>query len=1114
MSKTFRVQIKTVFDDSVITLPVPYGLTIGSLKKKFSALQNVESPIINLYHNGEQLGDNALVPIPSNDWDSPPVLHAYIPSKISSNASIIEVENKVGEKSTPVKLASQDEEEDDNIEVTEIQLRLSWESGSWVEIFSVTKSSWYLGHIVRKFEDTEGEWLEIGYETERNGQSMRKQVQRFCQDVRPINVLALMKRANPHQKAAQAIENQRELRAYVKKCVLKVKNCLQSPIDLPNIDDQIKELRDVIEKEGRLYELEGLKTKHKNINVAALENATNNAKTCQDIVALEKAITLYGAHCNPAKSNRAREKIKELKTYRVDSVVESINDPKDIQTLTDILNDPSIKSRTREIVEVKLKALKNTRLLGMLEEAIGLQGFQDLSRQLVEDESILMDDVKEKVREKIKNLRAERINFLLRLDDLSHLESKLEEWTEVLDEETKLTVERRIQDLRVRELRALIKRSDDFESLEKLMFATESLERKSRENLSSVIVSVLREAQNKVRTLVTEYFNAVLQHTGTFSYAQIVELENAILKTHLYCPPALNQKVKQHISNLCEANLTSCMRKAGAGVQGRVNDHLIDNLRETYIQFKSNVPVSLSEKALSLLQELTTHRLLRTVSETTSTKGLKRLQKRCNDDSMYASKFAIKKAQTHIDQLLEQQLNELVIQDQLPKVAIGMGGNVVSEYGEYEKLIVQKMEQCRARFRSWDDITRLTALLPEVEGLDSLVYDTRIRELRTLRLRARVVEEESLTVSNYEKFHLEDEGFCEEADRLASQQVICAMRKKRLKEVMKMVRNPSAALEHEIEAASLWVDGKLQENASDLLYDLRQQEMQKQVFVKWEKTKRQQKENSSVPLEVKQILGGCLHGMAGVWSMTKFPGNLEKIEQIKPHLKKVQSLLQVLQHYEDRKKWTVGTKVEIQKGDEWSPTEITETAINFKGETIVGISEKDSINSTFHSVLDPRIGVYQPSPRRYIDNRRGILSQYGMNLWDGVKQKEKVSEYNKFLYLERDMKQTIDESKVKAKRRWTGCKALGWTLEDVILWLKGLGKNYAQYELSFRAHKVSGPVLLEMRKTDLAKLKLSRLHQKKIKIEIQKLRSPASINKISQIATRSLRRRNSTGRNS
>jgi len=1111
MSKTFRIQIKTVFDNKVISLPVTYGSKIGSLKKKFGALQNVDSPQINLYHDGEQLGDNALVPAPSNDWESPRLLHAWVATKATGDP-ITQIENKTAEHSSSKKLAEEDED-DDGIEVTENQLRLSWDSGSWVEIFSNTKSSWHLGHIVKKFEDTEGEWLEIGYETVRNGQNMRKQVQRFCQDVRPISIKNLKNR-NLTQKEKQAIENQRELRLYVKKCVLKVKSCLERPIDLPNIDAQIKELRDVIEQEGRLHDSEGLKTKLKVLNGAALENATLNAKSHLDLASLEKAIAKYGEPCNPAKLNRAREKMKELKTFRVDSVVQSVTDPKDIHTLAEILNDPTIKIRMREIIEEKVKALKNTRLLGMLDQAIGLRGFVDISKQFAEDEHILNSKVKERAREKIKELRAERVNFLLKVDDLSHLESKLVEWSEVIDEETRLTVESRIQDLRVRELRELIEQSNDFGSMEKLMFATESLERKTRDKVSSAVSAVLREAQVKLRKLVTDYFNAVVQHSGAFSNVQIVELENAVIKTQLYCPSALSLKVKQHIFNLCEANLTRCMREVSAVDPARVSDHMIDNLRNTYIHFKSNVPVSLSTRALKLLQELSTLRLRRAVSEIRGTEGLKRLQARCIDDSKFASEFAIQEAQRKIDLLLEKQLNELLTKEQLPKVVLGSGGNIVSEYGEYEELIARKLEHSRVRFSSLDDIPRLSRLLTEVEGLDRLVYENRLRELRTLRLRARVIDDEPLNVSNYEKFHLEDEGFCEEADRVASQKVICEMRTKKLQEVMDMVRNPAAALEHEIEAASLWVDGKLQENANDLLFDLTQQDKQKQVFDKWEKIGKQKTEKLNIPVGVQQILNGCLHGMAAVWAMAKDPGNLERIEQIAHNLHEIQSLLQVLQHYEVRKKWIVGTKVEILKGEEWLPVEITKATVNLKGETIVGVSGDNSINSRLYSVLDPRLRICQPSPRRYRENRRGILSKYGMNLSEWVAQKEKVSEYNKFLYLEQESKRSSDKLQTRVQQRWKGCKALYWTLDDVMHWLQNLGRNYAQYESKFRAQNVSGPMLLEMSRKDLEKLISSRLHQKKIKIEIQKLRSPASINKISHIASRSLRRRNSTVRNS
>ena len=69
-------------------------------------------------------------------------------------------------------------------ELSREELKLTkekWKVKSKVEIYSSSMQKWVKGHIVRIFEDEEGEWLVIKY-----GANNEKEIQRYSQGIRPI----------------------------------------------------------------------------------------------------------------------------------------------------------------------------------------------------------------------------------------------------------------------------------------------------------------------------------------------------------------------------------------------------------------------------------------------------------------------------------------------------------------------------------------------------------------------------------------------------------------------------------------------------------------------------------------------------------------------------------------------------------------------------------------------------------------------------------------------------------------------------------------------------------------------------------------------------------------
>ena len=69
-------------------------------------------------------------------------------------------------------------------ELSREELKLAkekWKVKSKVEIYSSSMQKWVKGHIVRIFEDEEGEWLVIKY-----GANNEKEIQRYSQGIRPI----------------------------------------------------------------------------------------------------------------------------------------------------------------------------------------------------------------------------------------------------------------------------------------------------------------------------------------------------------------------------------------------------------------------------------------------------------------------------------------------------------------------------------------------------------------------------------------------------------------------------------------------------------------------------------------------------------------------------------------------------------------------------------------------------------------------------------------------------------------------------------------------------------------------------------------------------------------
>jgi len=1001
-------------------------------------------------------------------------------------------------------------DDDDEIEITENMVRLAWKAGSWVEIFSNTKRKWYLGHIVKKFDDTEGEWLEIGYETERNGQSMRKQVQRFCQDVRPINQTAWKNKVDLPPKMAQAAENQKEIHRDVRKCVKTVNACLERPIDIANIDLQIKECQKVMEDEGRLHLGDRLRQKLKILNGSALELATKKAQTHLDIIALEKAIAQYGKFSNPIEAARAKEKLKELQTNRYDSMIKSAVDPKDIPTLTELLTNPIVKRPTKDKIKEKLKELKNKRLLQTVHQAQGLQGIKDITKQMNEDLSLITEEVKMQVNDKLQELRTIRINSLLQIDDLAHLENAVEEWADVLDERTKITVDRRVQELRTLELSRIIEQTNDFASIDILIEAARHLQMKTEGKYQPNIDRVIGEAREKVKLIVTEHLTSLLKHSDPISNEQIVELEVAWNKSH-YCPPALSKRLHQHIKQLCEARLTRCIREGIAVNPSLASDKLIDNLVATYKHTHAKVPLALSRQARDLLGKLSTTRLSRIVDETKDTDGLKNLRARFENDSEFASEVVKKEAQEKIKVLLERQLTDLVIKERIPRnLVVPGGGNIMKEFDNFEK----KMDECNLKFRSVDDIPELMKMLKSTHGLENLAFDRRMRELRAERLRKRVINASPLTVNDYERFHREDEDFCEYGDKTASKEKIRGLRIERLKEIMDMALDPASALEKEIRASSLWVEDELKEMATNLLFNLRQESIKKQVVTAREKIKKQINDNQHIPDDALQLVNLCLIEMAKVLSSNH--RNFSEIEPFAQSLHDVKLNLLVLQHYQLRQNWVVGSEVERLEDGEWRQGEITEVSQDPSGVESIFIRADNAMNTERYSRLDPRIRPSQPGIEpgqfRQMKLRRCKIARYGMNISDVEEQKdEEVAGYQKFLGVERERKKRdLIEQESQIGVRWEGSKAKLWTADNVIKWLKSLGKNYAKYESTFRAQNVTGPILLELNSNDLIELQVGRLHRKKMKIEIQKLRSGATVDKVSKIARKLNKRRNTT----
>jgi len=376
-------------------------------------------------------------------------------------------------------------------------------------------------------------------------------------------------------------------------------------------------------------------------------------------------------------------------------------------------------------------------------------------------------------------------------------------------------------------------------------------------------------------------------------------------------------------------------------------------------------------------------------------------------------------------------------------------------------------------------------LLKSTQGLENLAFDRRMRELRAERLRARVINASPLTVDDYERFHREDEAFCEYGDKTASKDKIRALRIERLKEIMDLALDPAAALEKEIRASSLWVEDELKEVAKNLLSDLRQESIKKQVVTAWDKTKKQIRENHHIPEDIQLLVNTCLIEMAKVLSQTGDDDSLSKIEPFAQSLLDVQLNLLVLQHYQLRQNWIVGSKVERLEDGEWRSGEITEASQDSSGTASVCVRVDSSMNTERYSRLDPRIRPSQPGIEpvklRQMKLRRLKIARYGMNISDVEENKEEeISGYQKFLGVERERKkrELIEEESLTGKR-WEGCKAKGWSADNVIKWLKGLGRNYAKYESTFRAQSVTGPILLELNSNDLVELQVSRLHRKK-----------------------------------
>merc|ERR1719403_412742 len=211
--------------------------------------------------------------------------------------------------------------------------------------------------------------------------------------------------------------------------------------------------------------------------------------------------------------------------------------------------------------------------------------------------------------------------------------------------------------------------------------------------------------------------------------------------------------------------------------------------------------------------------------------------------------------------------------------------------------------------------------------------------------------------------------------------------------------------------------------------------------------------------------------MAKVWSHTEGREDLSEIEAFAQSLQDVQLNLLVLQHYQLRQNWVVGSKVERLEEGEWRTGEITEvnqdsfveSTVCVRSDSTMNTDRVDSsMNTERYSRLDPRIRPSQPGIEpvklRQMKLRRLKIARYGMNISDVEENKEEeISGYQKFLGVERERKkrELIEEESLTGKR-WEGCKAKGWSADNVIKWLKGLGRNYAKYESTFRAQSVTG----------------------------------------------------------
>eukprot|EP00495_Collosphaeridae_sp_1-RS-2012_P002698 TRINITY_DN229_c0_g1_i1.p1 TRINITY_DN229_c0_g1~~TRINITY_DN229_c0_g1_i1.p1 ORF type:complete len:335 (+),score=52.11 TRINITY_DN229_c0_g1_i1:350-1354(+) len=329
---------------------------------------------------------------------------------------------------------------------------------------------------------------------------------------------------------------------------------------------------------------------------------------------------------------------------------------------------------------------------------------------------------------------------------------------------------------------------------------------------------------------------------------------------------------------------------------------------------------------------------------------------------------------------------------------------------------------------------------------------------------------------------------------------------------MDMALDPASALEKEIRASSLWVEDELKEMATNLLFNLRQESIKKQVVTAREKIKKQISDNQHIPDDALQLVNLCLIEMAKVLSSNHH--NFSEIEPFAQSLHDVKLNLLVLQHYQLRQNWVVGSKVERLEDGEWRQGEITEVSQDPSGVESIFIRADNAMNTERYSRLDPRIRPSQPGIEpgqfRQMKLRRCKIARYGMNISDVEEQKdEEVAGYQKFLGVERERKKRdLIEQESQNGKRWEGSKAKLWTADNVIKWLKSLGKNYAKYESTFRAQNVTGPILLELNSNDLIELQVGRLHRKKMKIEIRKLRSGVTVDKVSKIARKLNKRRN------